>query len=56
MRSKLSEELRRELLEANQRLTPERRLQAFVAHSRAIAQIHEAGRKFREREVTVRRR
>ncbi len=49
MKSKLAKESRKALLEANQRLTPEQRVQASVAQSRVIAQLQEAGRRLRER-------
>jgi len=49
MQSKLAEEAKRALLEANQRLTPEQRIRASVAHSRVIARLQEAGRKLRAR-------
>jgi len=49
MKSKLAQESKRALLEANQRLTPPERLRASLAHSRVIAQLKEAGRKLRER-------
>ncbi len=49
MKSKLAEESKKALLKANQRLTPEQRIQASVAMTRVIAQLQEAGRKLRER-------
>src|SRR5207245_2809790 len=49
MKSKLAKESRKALLEANQRLTPEQRVQASVEQSRVIAQLQEAGRRLRER-------
>ena len=45
MRSKLAENARRELVEANQKLTPEQRLEAFLVHSRLIAELREAARR-----------
>ena len=51
MKSKLARESRKALLEANQRLTPEQRVQASVAQSRVIAQLQEAGRRLRERSI-----
>jgi hypothetical protein len=49
MKSKLRLESRKALLEANQRLRPEQRVQASVAQSRVIAHLQEAGRRVRER-------
>jgi hypothetical protein len=49
MRSKLAESLKRSLLESNQRLTPEQRLEAFLVHCRLIAELHRAGREAQSR-------
>ena len=49
MKSKLAQESKKALLQANQRLTPARRIQASLAQSRVIAQLQEAGRKLRQR-------
>ncbi len=49
MQSKLRLESRKALLEANQRLRPEQRVQASIAQSRVIAHLREAGRRLRER-------
>ena len=48
MRSKVAEASRRALLEMARRMTPDQRLEAFAAHSRLLAEIHEAGKKLRE--------
>lgn len=42
-------ESRKALLQANQRLRPEQRVQASAAQSRVIAQLQETGRRLRER-------
>jgi hypothetical protein len=47
MRSKLAEYLKQSLLESNQRLTPEQRLEAFLVHSRLVMELHRAGREAR---------
>jgi hypothetical protein len=47
MVSKLARDARRMLLAASQRLTPEQRLDAFLAHSRLMLELHRAGRRLR---------
>jgi hypothetical protein len=47
MESKLATQARRALLAANQRLTPEERLSAFLAHSRLMLELHRAGQRLR---------
>jgi hypothetical protein len=43
MHSVLATQLRRELVAATRRLTPEPRLKAFLVHNRLMAQLYEAG-------------
>lgn len=43
MRSKLARESERALLEAMRRLTPEERLNAFLAHNRLVTTLYLAG-------------
>lgn len=45
MESKLANEAERALIEATQRLSPEERLNSFLAHCRLIMELHEAGQK-----------
>ncbi len=45
MESKVSKEAERALVEATQRLSPEERLNAFVAHCRLVMELYEAGQK-----------
>lgn len=47
MKSKLPEAVDRALVDATQRLSPEQRVNAFLAHCRLITQLYEAGRKLR---------
>jgi hypothetical protein len=47
MESKLATDARRALLAANQRLTPAERLNAFLAHSRLMLELHRAGERLR---------
>ena len=47
MESKLATDARRALLAASQRLTAEERLNAFLAHCRLIAELHDAGKRLR---------
>jgi hypothetical protein len=47
MKSKLAEAADRALVDATQRLSPEQRVNAFLAHCRLITQLYEAGRKLR---------
>jgi hypothetical protein len=55
MRSKLGEDCREEVVEICRRMSPAERLQAFVNHCRAFAEIHAAGELAR-RELSVDRR
>jgi hypothetical protein len=48
MRSKLAELARRELREADQRLTPEERLEAYVEHCQVLVELYDAGQKLRD--------
>jgi hypothetical protein len=47
MQSKLATDARRALLAASQRLTPEERLNAFLAHSRLMLELCRAGERLR---------
>jgi hypothetical protein len=47
MESKLAKEAERMLVEATQRLSPEERMNAFVAHCRLVMDLYEAGQKLR---------
>ena len=47
MESKLAEAAERALVEATQRLSPEDRVNAFLAHSRLVVELYEAGQKMR---------
>lgn len=49
MESKLAKEAERALIRATQRLSPEERLNAFLAHCRLIMELYEAGQKMRAR-------
>jgi hypothetical protein len=49
MESKLAKEAERALVDATQRLSPEGRLNAFLAHCRLVMELHEAGKKMRLR-------
>jgi hypothetical protein len=49
MQSNLAKEAERALIEASQRLSPEERLNAFLAHCRLVMELYEAGRKLRQR-------
>jgi hypothetical protein len=50
MQSNLAMAAERALLEAAQRLTPEQRLNALLAHCRLVAELYQAGRKMRTQE------
>ena len=50
MRSKLAEQARRELLEADRKLTAEERLEAYVEQSRLLAELYDAGKELRDAE------
>jgi len=45
MKSRVAREAERALVEATQRLTPEERLNAYLAHCRLVMELYEAGRK-----------
>jgi len=47
MESKLAREARQALIAATQRLSPEERLNAFLAHSRLMVALHQAGQQIR---------
>jgi hypothetical protein len=47
MESKVAKEAERALVEATQRLSPEERVRAFLAHSRLVTKLHRAGEKLR---------
>jgi hypothetical protein len=47
MQSKLAKEAEQALIEATQRLTPEERLNAFLAHCELVMELYEAGQKMR---------
>jgi len=47
MESKLSQMAERALVEATQRLCPEDRVNAFLAHNRLVMELYEEGRKTR---------
>ena len=49
MQSKLAQQARRALVAATQRLTPEQRLEAFLAHSRLLTELYLAGKTLRSR-------
>ena len=50
MESKLAKQAERALIEATQRLSPEERLNAFLAHCRLVMELYDAGQKMRARE------
>ena len=47
MESKLAREARQALIAATQRLSPEERLNAFLAHSRLMVALYQAGQQIR---------
>jgi hypothetical protein len=47
MESKVAKEAERALVEATQRLSPEERLNAFLAHCRLVIELYEAGQRTR---------
>jgi hypothetical protein len=47
MESKLANEAKFALLEAARRLTPEQRLNAFLAHCQLVMELYAAGQKLR---------
>jgi hypothetical protein len=48
MESRLAQQAEQALIEAAQRLTPEQRLAAFVAHCRLVDTLHRAGDQARD--------
>lgn len=42
-KSKLADQLRKELLESARRMTPEERLAAYAEHSRLVMEIYRSG-------------
>jgi hypothetical protein len=51
MRSALASQQRRDLVAATRRLTPEQRLEAFLVHSRLMAELYQSGRELRRRRL-----
>jgi hypothetical protein len=49
MESKLALAAERALIDATQKLSPEERLNAFLAHCRLVVQLYEAGQALRSR-------
>jgi hypothetical protein len=47
MESKLAKDAEQAPIEATQRLSPEERLNSFLAHCRLVMELYEAGRKMR---------
>ena len=47
MHSKLGQELKQALVAETQRLSPEQRVEAFLAHSRLLTELHLAGQRLR---------
>lgn len=47
MESEVAREAERELIRATQRLTPEQRVNAFLAHCRLVMELHQAGKGLR---------
>jgi hypothetical protein len=45
MKSKLGDDVKRQMAAANMRLTPEQRLNAFVVHCRLMMDLYLAGRR-----------
>jgi hypothetical protein len=56
MESAIAKEAERALVEATQRLSPEERVNAFLAHCRLVMELYEAGRDrrslFEDRQTT----
>jgi hypothetical protein len=50
MPSKLAELARRELREADQKLTPEERLEAYLEQCQLLVELYDAGQKLRDAE------
>ena len=53
MESKVAKEAERALIEATQRLSPEERLNAFLAHCRLVMELYEAGLKAQGRSTQL---
>ena len=51
MESKIAKQAERALVDATQRLRPEERLEAFLAHCRLVMELYEAGQKRRARSM-----
>jgi hypothetical protein len=49
MESKLAQAAERALVEATQRLSPEDRVNAFLAHCRLVMELYKAGQSLRSR-------
>jgi hypothetical protein len=47
MESKLAQEAERALIDATQRLSPEERVNAFLAHCRLVMELYEVGKQLR---------
>jgi hypothetical protein len=47
MKSKLAKDAERALVASTQRLSPEERLNAYLAHCRLVTELYEAGEKLR---------
>jgi peroxiredoxin family protein len=47
MESKVAKEAEQALVEATQRMSPEQRVNAYLAHCRLVMQLYEAGRRLR---------
>jgi hypothetical protein len=47
MLSKIAERKRRERIAASRRMTPAQRLKAFADHSALVAELHQAGARYR---------
>lgn len=50
MRSKLADLARLELREADERLTPEERLEAYLEHCQLLVELYDAGQTLRDAE------
>jgi hypothetical protein len=50
MESKVAKDAERALVEATQRLSPEERVNAFLAHCRLVTELFEAGQKVQGRQ------
>jgi hypothetical protein len=54
MESKVARDAERALVEATQRLSPEERVNAFLAHCRLVMELFEAGQKAQGRQAQLR--